>query len=86
MDVREEILDYINRNELTGALLLTGPWGCGKTYLVKEIAKELNNGKKVAVSTISLFGIDSVAVLGAGKETLGAKGVDIKRCRYKKIV
>ena len=63
MDVREEILDYINRNELTGALLLTGPWGCGKTYLVKEIAKELNNGKKVAVSTISLFGIDSVAAI-----------------------
>ena len=63
MDVREEILDYINRNELTGALLLTGPWGCGKSYLVKEIAKELNNSKKAAVATISLFGLDSVAAI-----------------------
>ncbi len=63
MDVREEILDYVNRNELTGALLLTGPWGCGKSYLVKEIAKELNSSKKAAVATISLFGLDSVAAI-----------------------
>ena len=63
MDVREEILDYITRNELTGALLLTGPWGCGKSYLVKEIAKELNSSKKAAVATISLFGLDSVAAI-----------------------
>ncbi len=63
MDVREEILDYINQNELTGALLLTGPWGCGKSYLVKEIAKELNDNKKAAIATISLFGLDSVAAI-----------------------
>ncbi len=63
MDVREEILDYINRNELTGALLLTGPWGCGKSYLVKEIAKELNENKEAAVAVISLFGVDSVSAI-----------------------
>ena len=63
MNVREEILDYINRNELTGALLLTGQWGCGKSYLVKEIAKELNDSKKAAVATISLFGLDSVSAI-----------------------
>lgn len=60
MDIRSEILDYINRNETTGALLLTGPWGCGKSYLVKDIAREQNEKKKAAVAVISLFGLDSV--------------------------
>ena len=63
MNVREEILDYINRNELTGALLVTGKWGCGKSYLVKSIAKELNEGKKYAVAVISLFGLDSISAI-----------------------
>ena len=60
MDIRSEILDYINRNETTGALLLTGSWGCGKSYLVKDIAREQNDKKKAAVAVISLFGLDSV--------------------------
>ena len=47
MDIRSEILDYINRNETTGALLLTGPWGCGKSYLVKDIAREQNEKRKL---------------------------------------
>lgn len=61
MDIKAEILDYINCNEPVGALLLTGKWGCGKSYLVKKIAEELNKSKKAAVSVISLFGLDSVA-------------------------
>ena len=63
MDIRSEILDFINRNETTGALLLTGQWGSGKSYLVKSIAKELNAGKKYAVAVISLFGLDSVSAI-----------------------
>ena len=63
MTVKEEILDYINRKEQTGALLLTGQWGCGKSYLVKEIANELNEQKTAAIAVISLFGLDSVAAI-----------------------
>lgn len=63
MDVKSEILDYINCNETTGALLLTGPWGCGKSFLIKQIASDLNKRKNAAVTVISLFGLDSIAAI-----------------------
>lgn len=63
MDIKAEILDYISCNETTGALLLTGPWGCGKSYLLKQIAKELNDERKAAVAVISLFGLDSISAI-----------------------
>lgn len=63
MDIKAEVLDYINCNETTGALLLTGPWGCGKSFLIKQIAQELNSEKKAAVAVISLFGLDSISAI-----------------------
>lgn len=63
MDIREEILTFINRKEETGALLITGKWGSGKSYYIKDLAKELNDNKKEYLCVISLFGIDSVASL-----------------------
>ncbi|MBQ2968627.1 MAG: hypothetical protein IJE10_10980 [Clostridia bacterium] len=63
MDVKKEICEFVSSNESAGALLLTGQWGCGKTYLIREIARELNNGEKYIVVTISLFGIETVEQL-----------------------
>ena len=63
MNVKLEIINYIKQNELSGALLLTGEWGSGKSFLVKEIAKELNSSKTAAIAVISLFGINSIADL-----------------------
>lgn len=63
MNVKKEILEFIKSNESGGALLLTGKWGCGKTYLLREIADELNDGNEFAVGVVSLFGIQSVEQL-----------------------
>lgn len=62
MDIRKEIESYLDCKEATGALLLTGEWGCGKSYLIKEIAKEFSE-KKIAIAVISLFGITEVKTL-----------------------
>ncbi|MBQ6794680.1 MAG: hypothetical protein IJO83_00885 [Clostridia bacterium] len=63
MDARDEINNYIICEEINGALLLTGQWGCGKTHLVKEMADKFNKENKYAVLIISLFGIDSLESL-----------------------
>ena len=63
MNIESEILDYVNCNENTGALLLTGPWGCGKSYLMEQIAKDLNQEKAAAIAVISLFGLDSISAI-----------------------
>ena len=61
-DVEREVLNYIREKENMGALLITGKWGCGKTYLIKKIAERIN-GSKVPIASIgivSLFGLNSV--------------------------
>ena len=42
---------------------LTGKWGCGKTFLIKQIAEELNQGKKYCVAVISMFDVNSIEQL-----------------------
>lgn len=63
MNTKEEILNYIRSKETCGALLLTGEWGCGKSYLIKGIVKEVNAGKQICMGIISLFGVDDIATL-----------------------
>lgn len=87
MDARAEIEAILNSEENDGAVLLTGPWGCGKSYLIKDIAKHINEKpeykNKFAIAVISLFGIDSVEMLNQrirneylrlNAEILGEKG------------
>lgn len=73
MDLQQEILSFISCKEMNGALLLTGKWGCGKTFLIRQIANNLNckeiqaneiiqakENEGFVVAVISLFGIDSI--------------------------
>ena len=34
MDIIEELKYYCNEPQPVGAIMLTGEWGCGKTYLL----------------------------------------------------
>lgn len=53
-------LEYFCREEnVFGALMFTGKWGCGKTYLIEnELANTL--GKEYIILRISLFGESSI--------------------------
>lgn len=59
MNTIDELLYYCREIEPVGALLLTGEWGCGKTYLIEhELKSALLN--KAVVIRVTLFGVSSI--------------------------
>lgn len=58
MNTIDELLYYCREIEPVGALLLTGEWGCGKTYLIEHELKDALTDNAV-VLRVSLFGISS---------------------------
>ena len=64
MNLIEELKNYCDIDNPIGALMLTGEWGCGKTYLIKN--KFIPSEKDTyAFVNVSLFGIDSLDKLRA---------------------
>jgi len=62
MTTLQELIYYCNEPEPIGALMITGEWGCGKTFLLENILKnELI--KSHVILRVSLFGITSVALI-----------------------
>ncbi|UTW70361.1 hypothetical protein KHA80_07530 [Anaerobacillus sp. HL2] len=58
MSTLNELLYYCKESNSFGALMFTGKWGCGKTYLIdKELSKEL--GQDYIIIRISSFGESS---------------------------
>lgn len=62
MNLIEELKNYCDINNPVGALMLSGEWGCGKTYLIKNKFIPLEKDTYAFVS-VSLFGIDSLDTL-----------------------
>lgn len=63
MNIDDEIITYITSKESNGALLLTGKWGSGKTYLINDISKKINKEANHAIISVSLFGIENTIEL-----------------------
>ena len=60
--LKQGILNYI-KMENSGALMVTGPWGCGKSYFFEHILfAELKNDKYKPIR-VSLFGMSSLSEL-----------------------
>lgn len=59
MNTLEELKYYCNEKQPVGAIMLSGEWGCGKTYFIEnELRKELE--KTHVIIRISLFGLSSI--------------------------
>ena len=91
MSALSELIQYCNIDKPVGALLLTGEWGCGKTYLVEnELREKLQNTHSIV--RVSLFGIPSIEELhkAVKREYIHEKGgvVDqvFKTGKFKEIV
>ena len=59
MNTLGELKYYCNEDNFVGALMLSGEWGSGKTYLVDNILKSELEDTHVIIR-ISLFGFDSI--------------------------
>lgn len=59
MNTIEELEYYCEEPQPVGALMLTGEWGCGKTYLLKNVLSDKLNGNYVLLR-VSLFGLESI--------------------------
>lgn len=59
MDTLEELKYYCEEPKPVGALMLTGEWGCGKTYLIDNILSPQLNESHIMIR-ISLFGMETV--------------------------
>lgn len=74
MGTLEELVDYCNENEPVGALLLTGEWGCGKTYFIThDLAEKIKND--AVILRVSLFGITSVSEVDKAFKKVGCKNI-----------
>ena len=58
----KEVMYYCNEENPTGALLLEGEWGCGKTFFINNTLKSALQDSHVFVR-ISLFGIQNAEEL-----------------------
>lgn len=62
MTTVEELKYYCKEPAPVGALMLTGEWGCGKTYLIEHMLKDELSATHV-ILRISLFGISSIKTI-----------------------
>lgn len=62
MNTLDELIYYCNETEPVGALMLTGEWGCGKTYLLEHQLRKALADTHILVR-VSLFGIGSMDAL-----------------------
>lgn len=73
--IETTLFAYLQDNQDRGkTVLLSGPWGCGKTYLWREMVSKYFEMEKPL--TISLFGIDSMSSL---------KGIVMNECMIRKL-
>lgn len=87
MNISDEIKRFILQKSDNGALLITGKWGCGKTYLLHKIMEDNNEKKENLFVFTSLFGIDNINNLHkAVKEAVAfAKGFSEKANTAKRL-
>lgn len=62
MSSLDELIHYCNEPDPVGALMLTGEWGCGKTYTIERELTEALKDTHIIVR-ISLFGMSDVKTL-----------------------
>lgn len=70
----KNVLSIFMDNSTDKAILIDGPWGCGKTY---EILQFIKKHKDTDIYYLSLFGLESIDEINTALYQLVNKGVNI---------
>ena len=63
-DVKKTVIEYVNDDDRY-AIMVTGDWGCGKTWLIENDLRRALSYKGWKLARVSLFGISSAEELNA---------------------
>lgn len=63
MELTLYIKNYVQNDNTRSAIMLTGEWGCGKSYYIQNVLTDELNKCNYDVATVSLYGIKSIADL-----------------------
>lgn len=58
-ELTRAVLRYLNDTADNYAIMITGPWGCGKTYYVEHSLRKTLKEKDWSMARVSMFGIAS---------------------------
>jgi len=83
----DHILEYLQyycdkRNSFDFGVMINGPWGVGKTFLIKSFISSLKNKKSITPIYISLYGKSTASQIDEDifqqlHPILGSKGVKL---------
>ena len=62
-ELTDYIKNYLENDKTRRAIMLTGEWGCGKSYYIQNILTNELNKNKQDVAVVSLYGVKTVAEL-----------------------
>ena len=62
-ELTEYIKNYLENDRTRSAIMLTGEWGCGKSYYIQNILTNELNKNNQDLAVVSLYGIKSIADL-----------------------
>lgn len=63
-ELTEYIKNYLENDRTRSAIMLTGEWGCGKSYYIQNtLIPEIANGGENRCIIVSLYGIKTLEAL-----------------------
>lgn len=73
--IKDVLVSFLQNKSNDAAILIDGPWGCGKTFAINNIIKDLEEQERKIITYVSLFGIKNIEEITSQISTKLSNGV-----------